>query len=191
MSSHEVGPETHDTSFSSARSHRSGKPLNYKPKTKKIEPYISPFIASALKRAEERVKERMPKRPPLRRPPPVATNNSYEWDHNVHTPGLFDPKLRKQEIFRLEPKNGSRHSTRRDQADTSLLDNSSFLDRHANSNYDKPVSPNQRVTVRTRSASPTRVPVASRQYQNSRGRVSSEKYRMACFVIICCEFSTL
>lgn len=62
----------------------------------KIEPYVSPFILQAKKQAEERAaKAKKFLKPKLNLP----VQN--DWDENVVTPGLFDPKLKKQEIFRI------------------------------------------------------------------------------------------
>jgi hypothetical protein len=62
----------------------------------KIEPYVSPFVLKAKKKAEDRAaKAKKVMKPRLQLP----VQN--DWDKNVSTPGLFDPNLKKNEIFRI------------------------------------------------------------------------------------------
>lgn len=62
----------------------------------KIEPYVSPFVLRAKKKAEDRAaKAKKVLKPRIQLP----VQN--DWDKNVATPGLFDPNLKKSEIFRV------------------------------------------------------------------------------------------
>lgn len=83
----------------------------------KVEPYVSPFILNAKRKAEERAKLARMK---LKKKQSPVRN---EWDQTPSNTGLFDPTIRKQEIFRLGPRNAEqplaeqRPSSNRDQYD--------------------------------------------------------------------------
>jgi hypothetical protein len=64
----------------------------------KVDPYVSPFILNAKKKAEERAKLARMK---MRKNHSPSRN---EWDITPVNSGLFDPTIRKQEIFRLGPR---------------------------------------------------------------------------------------
>ena len=63
----------------------------------KVEPYVSPFILNAKRKAEERAKFARLKLKNRHSPGRSA------WDKTPANTGLFDPTIRKQEIFRLGP----------------------------------------------------------------------------------------
>jgi hypothetical protein len=72
-----------------------------KPKSKPISSeYISPFILAARKKAADRVKK---SRPSIRASSDsLSTLNN--WNSDTKAPGLFDPKLKKIEIFKPVPR---------------------------------------------------------------------------------------
>jgi hypothetical protein len=57
--------------------------------------YVSPFVADALYRARLRSQERKQR---------VASRPENEWDNAVAKNGLFDPSLKKQELFKIQPR---------------------------------------------------------------------------------------
>jgi len=59
--------------------------------------YVSPFILIAEQRAKARAKE-------VLRYSKVSKPVSHEWNGDTSAPVLFDPHLKKQEIFRLQPR---------------------------------------------------------------------------------------
>lgn len=148
-----------EVSFTSGRS----KSNSYKPKTKRVEPYVSPFVTEAKKRAEERVRERMSKYKVPRKssPPPVKVHDSGEWNNNVQAPVLFDPQLRRQEIFRIEPRNQRpRVQDGNYTSDPSITNN----------------RPPSKLTVRTHGDSPQRNPLSQRSLS------PNEVYQIVSFV---------
>ena len=62
--------------------------------------YVSPFVADALYRARLRSQERKQK---------SASRPENDWDYAVAKNGLFDPSMKRQEIFKIKPRN--LHST--------------------------------------------------------------------------------
>lgn len=134
-----------EVSFASGTSTRS-----YKPNTTRIQPYVSPFVAEAKRRAELRVRERMRKYSSSGRrpsPPAVSSQDRGEWNQSVQAPTLFDPQLRKQEIFRLGPKTAARNESQR-----------SEHDRNDSARIEKIIrsSSAPRMTVRASSSIPTK-----------------------------------
>lgn len=137
-----------NSSFVSARSSRSG---TRKPKSKRIEPYVSPFVLEANRRAQQRVRERLSRaRPPrIPSPPPVFQHDSGEWNNSVQAAGLFDPALRKQEIFRLEPRNRrANNENQRPQSQNAAANDSR--------RSDSTTTTSNNMTVRTNRDSPVR-----------------------------------
>lgn len=140
-----------EVSFVSGRSSRSS---SYKPKTRRLQPYVSPFVIEANKRAKQRVRETYAKYSPRRRESSPPVHDSGEWNNNVQTPGLFDPRLRKQEIFRLGPKSSK-------QSDTNTFDSARMHQQSTNISKESVHNrPAQRLTVRTDGDSPRRNPQA-------------------------------
>lgn len=64
--------------------------------------YISPYILQASKRAEDRAAKSKQKH--SIKPTDNIIRRSNEWNNDTKTPDLFDPKLKKQEIFKPEPR---------------------------------------------------------------------------------------
>lgn len=162
-----------NSSFVSGRSSRSG---TRKPKTKRLEPYISPFVLEANKRAQQRVRERMSRaRPPrIPSPPPVFQHDSGEWNNSVQSAGLFDPALRKQEIFRLEPRN------RRNNNANQRPQSQNFSNSGVRSDSTTTTTSNN-MTVRTNRDSPVRN-INRAPYRNSERSQSPNEVRyMLCF----------
>ena len=163
-----------NSSFVSGRSSRSG---TRKPKTKRLEPYISPFVLEANKRAQQRVKERLSRaRPPrIPSPPPVFQHDSGEWNKSVQSAGLFDPALRKQEIFRLEPRN--RRNITESQRPQAQNSSSNGV------RSDSTTTTSNNMTVRTNRDSPVRN-INRAPYRNSeRSQSPNEvRYEAFCFV---------
>ena len=60
--------------------------------------YVSKFIKNAEKTAQQRAKLALEARRKSR-------NVKNEWDSDITAPTLFDPNLKKQEIFKILPKN--------------------------------------------------------------------------------------
>lgn len=103
-------------------------------KAKRVQPYISPFILEARRKAEERARQAKTSRSK------VPSKN--DWDNNNHTPGYFDPHLKKQEIFKISPRN----------------------QRKEQENQQSRVSPEQspkrsKLTMKTNGVSPHRTPI--------------------------------
>ena len=70
-------------------------------KTQKTkETYISPFVRQAREEAKKRSKEAAKKLQRNKTP----LNISSDWDGNTKGFSLFDSSIRKQEVFRLQPK---------------------------------------------------------------------------------------
>ena len=68
--------------------------------------YVSPFVADALYRAKLRANTGKPKRAAARTRPPHdesidSISTAGGWDSSVARNNLFDPKLHKQELFKL------------------------------------------------------------------------------------------
>lgn len=78
------------------------------PKGKAIQPYVSPFVLNAKKRAEDRVKRTRLSAAARAQLTGGAMNNN--WDNTPARSGLFDPSIKKQEIFKLEPRNAVNQS---------------------------------------------------------------------------------
>jgi hypothetical protein len=143
----------HEVSFASGTSTRS-----YKPNTTRIQPYVSPFVAEAKRRAELRVRERIRKYSSSgRRPssPAVSSQDRGEWNQSVQAPTLFDPQLRKQEIFRLGPKTAARNESQQSEHDRN--------DRTRNEKIIRSSSA-PRMTVRASSSIPTRGGMQNRSH---------------------------
>jgi hypothetical protein len=68
--------------------------------------YVSPFIIKATKIAEVRSKEALK----LKHKASCVNKEKNQWDTNTEVLGLFDPNLRKQEIFKLKPRKSESES---------------------------------------------------------------------------------
>lgn len=68
--------------------------------------YVSPFVVMAEQRANERAKLALQARRSSRKP--------REWNSDTSAPSLFDPNLKKQEIFKLQPRKPSTATDRRE-----------------------------------------------------------------------------
>ena len=67
--------------------------------------YVSPFI----KEAEQRAKERAKLHVKTHRKPTIVQN---DWDQNTSADGLFDPNIKKREIFKIQPRQPPEHHSR-------------------------------------------------------------------------------
>lgn len=61
-----------------------------------VSQYKSPFVLDAERRAKERIRQAQANKRGFQQP---------EWNGNTKVPILFDPHLKKQEIFKLRPRN--------------------------------------------------------------------------------------
>lgn len=81
-----------------------------KRKLKKAEPYVSPFIAKAAETARQRSISLRPTSAPAGYSKGAAgpkIERATDWNADTKGPGLFDPSLKKQEIFKPQPRNTS------------------------------------------------------------------------------------
>jgi hypothetical protein len=138
-----------DVSFISSQSRASTASKRLK-KKKKIEPYISPFILNAKKIADERARKALSILKPKSLVPVVN-----DWDLNTKSPGLFDPTIKKKEIFRIEP----RRPTKNESASTSSPVSVSRVERISDDN----IRSASRITMRTNDIAPARIPVRHRE----------------------------
>lgn len=99
--------DSRSASFISTKTKSSSQQAKTK-KKKKIEPYISPFVLQAKQRAEERI--RIVKKAQQNYSSNSKQNKSIDqipkkdWDFTPPAAPLFDPNLKKTEIFKIEPK---------------------------------------------------------------------------------------
>ncbi|RYH13659.1 hypothetical protein EON65_35085 [archaeon] len=117
-------------------------------KKEKLGPYQSPFIAKAQARALERAKV-------VNKHLPRSGFIKNEWDEKPKSPGgLFDPSIRKKEIFKLEPRNALRAEGRRTRdIDISEIGRDSQNSHQHDSSNDRPQTAPPRMTVRTQDVS--------------------------------------
>lgn len=109
---------------------KTGRPLSGTSKREKISSYSSPYVAKAQEKALQRARE-------ARKHLPRNGFTRNEWDSTPKSPGgVFDPSIRKKEIFRIEPRVPSENTV------DNSIGNISF---HS---QDKP-RPSSRMTVRT------------------------------------------
>jgi hypothetical protein len=78
-------------------------------KTEKVEKYISPFVKQALETASRRIQQSSYKNKNVRddRVRSITASGGV-WDSDTRTNPLFDPNIRKTEIFRLSPRKYNR-----------------------------------------------------------------------------------
>lgn len=87
------------TNSNSIGTQRQKTPTNTNRKsTSKPVKYVSPFILNATRKAEERSRQA------LLQAKTRANRKNNEWDTNTSGSGLFDPTLKKLEIFRIVPR---------------------------------------------------------------------------------------
>jgi hypothetical protein len=141
-------------------------------KKQKIEPYISPFIKNAKRTAAERAREAMKI---LKSQKNVVVYN--EWDQNTRAPGYFDPDLKKQEIFRLEPRKPPKQpkhfqdEEELDRPPTAVMrpiTTSPSSVARVDVIQRRTHGEDERVTMRTTGVAPTRNPLRSHHHQHHR-----------------------
>lgn len=81
-------------------------PMQYKQENKSLNAskkesfkYVSPFILIAEQRAKERARKAL-----ATRSRNAATLATQSWNDDTSTPSLFDPSLKKQELFKVQPR---------------------------------------------------------------------------------------
>lgn len=79
---------------------RTSKSLAQNKKAKKMFKYVSPYVLLASKKAELRSKELAAEKARRAR----LNRGTNEWDNDTTTSALFDPKLHKNELFKLQPR---------------------------------------------------------------------------------------
>ena len=137
--------------------------------------YISPYILLAEKRARDRIIRRKylsmnesnhnTHREHDDNGRVVVQKHKNEWNENVHTQPLFDTKLKKQEIFKIEPKVHYFHNkhinrdrikdTNGSHGDNKRIDHDDVSSEHSGdviSNYNR-TSSKQRLTIKTHGVS--------------------------------------
>jgi hypothetical protein len=148
--------DNHNISFQSNQSRKSSISHANIKKKQKIEPYISPFILNAKRTAEERARKAMKILKPKENVPVYN-----EWDTNTRTPGYFDPELRKQEIFKIEPRKPPKQGNRlreSDNEESSPARRPQSSPRSVTAKVES--SPEERkMTMRTQGVTPSRNPV--------------------------------
>lgn len=81
--------------------------------------YISPFILLAEKRANDRIQQRKQV---------IRNKQTKEWNQNTSTNSLFDPTIKKQDIFKIQPKKtNTAMSKLNDENTTPIVDNKQRL----------------------------------------------------------------
>ncbi len=108
--------------------------------------YVSPFVADALYRAKLRgniaVQQRQRKQSSkINNRVNQNVSSSAEWDSSTGVRDLFDPELKKQEIFKLQPKRSS--NVKQDDASVGPKDNPNVV-----SPMDHPNTAPQKLTRR-------------------------------------------
>ena len=72
------------------------KPISIGGKKHEVSQYKSPFVLDAERRAKERIRQAQSNKKRFQQP---------EWNLDTKVPILFDPNLKKQELFKLRPRN--------------------------------------------------------------------------------------
>ena len=133
--------------MSTARPSGTRQRVSTGPKKVKLGPYESPFIAKAQARALERAKV-------VNKHLPRSGFIKNEWDETPKSPGgLFDPSIRKKEIFKIEPRVAQREARGSKDIDVSEIGRDSQNSHPRDSINRRPNTAPSRMTMRTRDVS--------------------------------------